>query len=394
MDILNIIGRKCSLFQKDLEKFDPEITELIENNRFLIIGGGGTIGQAVVNALFNRSAKAVHVVDLNENYLVELVREIRSDDGYLVADFDTFALDCGSEAFRDFICLGNYDYVLNLAAMKHVRSENNPFSMMRMFETNVLLPIKTYQWAAEAGAKKYFCVSSDKASNPANFMGATKCAMELSLMREQTKIPITGARFANVAFSNGSLLEGFQNRIAKKQPFSVPTDVVRFFITPEEAGLICIFSAMLGNANEIFFPNNHLEIKLTSFKLVAENYLRVIGKTPVACYDESEARELSKKIDLDRYWPINYFTSDTTGEKPFEEFHTASEDTAQRNFYDLSMIQYKSRKTQHEIDNFFSEMKNVRLASPSARSELLSIMADFVPTFEHIEANKFLNQRM
>ena len=333
-------------------------------------------------------------MDLNENYLVELVRALRSNYGYLVDDFDTFALDCGSEAFRDFMCMESYDYVFNLAAMKHVRSENSPFSMIRMVETNVLLPIKTYQWANDAGAKKYFCVSSDKASNPANFMGATKCAMEMSLMREKTTVPITGARFANVAFSNGSLLEGFQYRIAKKQPLSVPTDILRFFITPEEAGLICVFSGMLGDANEIFFPNNSSEIKLTSFKIVAENYLRAIGKTPVACFDETEARELCKKLDLDRYWPINYFSSDTTGEKPFEEFHTGSEVTYQRNFCDLSIIKYHSQKTQDEIDKFLCDMRNVNLTSHSARSELLSIMADFVPTFEHIETNKFLNQRM
>ncbi len=394
MNHLNVINRTKNLFEKDLKEYDSTICEIVGNSRFLVIGGGGSIGQAVTKELFKRQAKALHVVDLNENYLVELVRDIRSGLGYITKDFDSFALDCGSDDFKEFMKLGKYDFVLNLSALKHVRSENSSFSMLRMIRTNITNTLKTYNWATEFGAKKYFCVSTDKAANPANFMGATKRAMELCLMRNDFSLPTSGARFANVAFSHGSLLEGFKYRIEKQQPLSLPVDVSRFFITPEEAGIICLFSSVLGEKNDIFFPASEDEIKLTSFTDIAENYLASIGKTAVKCSNENEARKLVEKLDLNKYWPINVFNTDTSGEKPYEEFYTNKEIISHEKFYDLATVKFTSSKTRANVQDFIKAYEAVDLSQPSARTEFINILNSFVPTFNHIETNKFLNQRM
>ena len=394
MSNLNVLGRTTALFEDDLKKFDNQISEIIRASRFLVIGGGGTIGQAVTKELFIRKANCLHVVDLNENYLVELVRDLRSSHGYLVKDFDTHAIDCGAESFKDFMAAGSYDYVLNLSALKHVRSENCAFSMKRMIQTNVTNTLLTYNYAREFGAKKYFCVSTDKAANPANFMGATKRAMELSLMRENVKLAVTGARFANVAFSNGSLLDGFRFRIDKKQPLSLPDDVERFFVTQKEAGVICLFATILGETNQIFFPFNDQEIKLTKFTEVAMNFLSVLGKKPVFCYSEDEARELIGKIDLEKQWPVNLFHSDTAGEKAFEEFYTDREDIKYGKFSDLATINFHSDKTEEEIKDFLNRVNEIGLNNKNARKDLLEVIKNFVPSFEHVASEKFLNSRM
>lgn len=391
---LRILGRSHSLFDRDLLKFEKQISEIVEDSRFLVIGGGGTIGQAVTKELFIRKAKSLHVVDLSENYLVELVRDLRSSHGYIVEDFNTHALDCGCDTFKDFMSNGRYDYVLNLSAMKHVRSENCPFSMMRMLRVNVINTLHTYQYAKEFGAKKYFCVSTDKAANPANFMGATKRAMELALMRKNAGLAITGARFANVAFSNGSLLEGFRYRIDKRQPLSMPDDVERFFVTQRESGIICLFATILGGSNQIFFPFNDEEMKLTKFTQIATNFLALIGKEPVFCHSETEARDLISQLDLDKQWPVNLFHSDTAGEKPFEEFYTDREEIEYGDFGDLATIQFNSDKTEKEIQNFLQNVRDVDLSNTNARRELLMILKNFVPSFEHVDSDKFLNSRM
>lgn len=394
MQDFQIIERYEPLFKKDLNNFDEQISEVVRNSRFLVMGGGGTIGQAVTIELFKRQAKAIHVIDLNENYLVELVRDIRSSFGYLVNDFDTFAIDCGSEYFETFLAKGRYDFVLNLSAMKHVRSENSPYSMFRMLETNVINTLKTYVWSKRYEVKKYFCVSTDKASNPANFMGATKRAMELCLMQHEPVLPVSGARFANVAFSNGSLLDGFRFRISKSQPLSAPSDISRFFISKEESGIICLFATILGKSNEILFPYNDKEIKLITFKNIAENFLRSIGKEPILVYDETEARELINKVDLEKFWPLNCFHTDTAGEKPFEEFFSKFEDIDYGTFEDLASILFFSDKTDADISDFIAEILDTDLGSENAREHLLNIIGKFVPTFQHLDSKKFLNSRM
>jgi len=394
MNLLDILGRKNTLFSEDLLDHDAELGRVVENSSFLVIGGGGSIGQAVSKELFARRARLLHIVDLNENYLVELVRDIRSELGYCTKQFETFPLDCGAAEFEQFFKRGHYDYVLNLSAMKHVRSENDAFSMYRMLKVNMFNTLSTYEMAASYGAKKYFCVSTDKAANPANFMGATKRAMEIALMRQSNMLSMSGARFANVAFSNGSLLHGFEYRIKKVQPLSTPSDIRRFFVTPKEAGVICLFSAILGRKHEILFPYNNKEITLKKFVDIAHNFLKSVGKEGIECRSESEARELINTIDLDNYWPINVFQTDTMGEKAFEEFYTSSEQVDHHRFKDLGSVQFVSNASDTDIEVFKKAVQKVDLANKGAKSELISIISDFVPSFQHVFSEKSLNMKM
>ena len=247
MNVLKLIGRKEPLFDVDISTNAKKINSIVEESSFLVIGGAGSIGQAVVKEIFKRNPSKLHVVDISENNMVELVRDIRSNYGYIAGDFRTFSLDIGSLEYDAFIKSdGKYDYVLNLSALKHVRSEKDPFTLMRMIDVNVFNTIKTIKQSIENGTKKYFCVSTDKAANPVNMMGASKRIMELFLMRESKKISISTARFANVAFSDGSLLHGFNQRIQKKQPIVAPNDIKRYFVTPQESGELCLMSCLLG----------------------------------------------------------------------------------------------------------------------------------------------------
>ena len=393
-NIFNLLNRKKELFLEDLSHFDEFICGEVKENTFLIIGGGGSIGQAITKELFKRKARAIHVVDLNENYLAELVRDIRSSMGYLVDKFETFPIDCGASYFDGFMAKGRYDYILNLSAMKHVRSEHDAFSMKRMIDTNIFNVLSTYESAKKFGAKKYFCVSTDKAANPANFMGATKRAMELFLMRNDNKLPVSGARFANVAFSNGSLLDGFTTRLAKCQPFSLPHDIKRFFLTPQEAGVICLFSTILSGHQEILFPHKNDELVLTKFLDIAENYLKSKGKKAVLCKSEDEARELMKTINLDMYWPIHIFETNTSGEKPFEEFYTDQEEIFFGKFCELASVKFSSEHSADDYANFCSLINSIDLCGADARTKLLNALKSIVNTFEHVETNKFLNGRM
>ena len=255
MNHLQVIGREKALFSPDTKLLSKELSAITQSSRFLIIGGAGSIGQAVTKEIFKRDPIAIHVVDISENNMVELVRDLRSTEGYRSGDFKTFAVDCGSVEFEALMASeGPYDYVFNLSALKHVRSESDPYTLMRMIMVNIFNTIKTLRLANKMGAKKYFCVSTDKAANPVNMMGASKRIMEMFLMRESLTQKISMARFANVAFSDGSLLHGFNQRFAKKQPFSAPNDVRRYFVTPEESGELCLLSGLLGGNRDIFFP--------------------------------------------------------------------------------------------------------------------------------------------
>lgn len=256
MNVLKLIGREHPLFDDDVLCEERQLSELVTSSRFLVIGGAGSIGQAVTREIFKRKPAVLHVVDISENNMVELVRDLRSTLGYIEGDFRTFAVDCGSREFSALMNAGQgYDYVLNLSALKHVRSEKDPFTLMRLIEVNILNTIATVKQASQRGARKYFCVSTDKAANPVNMMGASKRIMEMFLMRESLSIPISTARFANVAFSDGSLLHGFNQRFAKHQPISAPNDVRRYFVTPQESGELCLMSCLLGENRDIFFLN-------------------------------------------------------------------------------------------------------------------------------------------
>ena len=304
MDILNLIGRDALLFQTDIKKRETELKSVVSDSSFLVIGGAGSIGQAVTKEIFKRNPKKLHVVDLSENNLVELVRDIRSSFGYINGEFQTFALDIGSIEYDAFINSdGNYDYVLNLSALKHVRSEKDPFTLMRMIEVNIFNTDKTIQQSISKGSKKYFCVSTDKAANPVNMMGASKRIMEMFLLERSQDIKISTARFANVAFSDGSLLYGFNHRINKKQPLVAPNDIKRYFVIPKEAGELCLMSCIFGENRDIFFPKLSEELHLITFAEIAVKYLNAMGFAPHLCQSEEEARDLMKTSPLKSEWP-------------------------------------------------------------------------------------------
>ena len=284
LNILSLIGRSKELFAQDLNNLNDELKSIISNSSFLVIGGAGSIGQAVTKEIFKRDPKKLHVVDISENNMVELVRDIRSSFGYIDGEFATFALDIGSIEYDAFIKSdGKYDYVLNLSALKHVRSEKDVFTLMRLIDTNIFNTDKTLKQSIENGTKKYFCVSTDKAANPVNMMGASKKIMEMFSFRRSQQIDISMARFANVAFSDGSLLHGFNQRMQKQQPIVAPNDIKRYFVTPKESGELCLMSCIFGENRDIFFPKLSEELHLITFADIAVRYLESLGYEPYLC---------------------------------------------------------------------------------------------------------------
>ncbi len=395
MNDLEIIGREKALFSSDIELFSKELCEKIQSSRFLIIGGAGTIGQAVTKEIFKREPRALHVVDISENNMVELVRDIRSTEGYGSGEFKTFALDCGSLEFEALMkSEGPYDYVFNLSALKHVRSESDPYTLMRMIMVNVFNTVKTLSLANKMGVKKYFCVSTDKAANPVNMMGASKRIMEMFLMRESLTQEISMARFANVAFSDGSLLHGFNQRFAKKQPFSAPNDVRRYFVTPQESGELCLLSGLLGNNRDIFFPKLSEKLHLITFSEIAVRYLRERGYEPYECGSEDEARDRAAELIANKQWPCYFFNSDTTGEKDFEEFFTDNEDLDIERFETVGVIRNQPDFDEAKLEEFMSGIEGLREKGTWTKDDIVKLYFGLLPEFAHKETGKYLDQRM
>lgn len=431
MNTLSLIGRREKLFVKDLLKWEDKLRDEISKSSFLVIGGAGSIGSATVKEIFKRNPKVLHVVDINENTLVELVRDIRSSLGYIEGDFRTFCIDVGSGVFdRFFDDFGQYDYVLNFSALKHVRSEKDPYTLMRMVEVNILNTIKTLELAIKKGVKKYFCVSTDKAANPVNMMGASKRIMELFLMKYSDLISISTARFANVAFSDGSLLDGFRHRIEKRQPLSAPKDVKRYFIIPEESGELCLLSAVLGENRDLFFPKLSEQLHLITFADIAVRYLKMLGYEPYICDSEEEARRFfddfkssfessangienlkSKVQNLElqasqnynqspfttqhspNYWPCYFFNSDTTGEKDFEEFYTEDEVIDWDRFKDIGVIKSNLVVEEEKLDYFIGKIAELQ-SKGWTKQDLVTLFNFMLPNFNHKETGKYLDQRM
>jgi len=395
MDILNLIGRTLPLFDDDISSRRKELETLVSNSRFLVIGGAGSIGQAVTREIFKRNPLALHVVDISENNMVELVRDIRSTLGYIDGDFRTFALDCGSNEYKALMNASEgYDYVLNLSALKHVRSEKDPFTLMRLIEVNILNTIKTVQMARAQGANKYFCVSTDKAANPVNMMGASKRIMEMFLMRESESMEISTARFANVAFSDGSLLHGFNQRFAKRQPISAPNDVRRYFVTPQESGELCLMSCLLGENRDIFFPKLSEQLHLTTFSDIAERYIENLGYEPYHCSTEEEARDRSDELIASKRWPCYFFKSDTSGEKDFEEFFTNNEILDMNQFKNLGVIKNEANFSSDMLDNFLEVIHELRAQKVWEKAPIVDLFNTMIPDFEHKETGKYLDGRM
>ena len=392
---LSIIGRQRKLFTADVFNHSEQLDNIVSSSRFLVVGGAGTIGQAVTLEIFRRNPLKLHVVDISENNMVELVREVRSTHGYISGDFRTFALDCGSIEFEALMnSEGPYDYIFNLSALKHPRSEKDPFTLMRMVSTNVLNTISLSNLAQKFGARKYFCVSTDKAANPVNMMGASKRIMELFLMRESHYIPVSMARFANVAFSDGSLLHGFNQRFAKKQPISAPNDVRRYFVTQQEAGQLCLLSGLLGDNRDLFYPKLEADLHLKKFSDIAESYLLNLGYTPYHCSSEEEARSEADQLIKNKRWPCYFFTSDTTGEKDYEEFFTNDEVLDVDRFVEIGVIKNTLGYDHDLLDEFLFGIQSLRNNGVWDKSSLLDLFYKLIPDFAHKETGKYLDQRM
>jgi len=395
MDILQLIGRNEALFDADIQHHEQELTRLVAGSRFLVIGGAGSIGQAVTREIFKRKPKVLHVVDISENNMVELVRDIRSTLGYIDGDFSTYAIDCGSLEFEALMKWGGgYDYVLNLSALKHVRSEKDPFTLMRMVDVNILNTNKTIELARELGATKYFCVSTDKAANPANMMGASKRIMEMFLMRASLQMPISTARFANVAFSDGSLLHGFNQRFAKRQPISAPRDVRRYFVTPQESGELCLTSCLLGENRDIFFPKLSEKLHLITFSDIAVKYLAALDFEAYQCASEDEARDRASELIAAKKWPCYFFDSDTTGEKDFEEFFTDKEVLDLARFEGIGVIKNEANFDEQQLALFLATIAGLKRAGHWERTDLVQLFNEMIPDFGHKETGKFLDGRM
>ena len=396
MDILQLIGRRDRpLFEQDVKRHEAELSERVASSRFLVIGGAGSIGQAVAREIFKRNPKMLHVVDISENNMVELVRDIRSTLGYINGDFRTFALDCGSREYQALInASGGYDYIFNLSALKHVRSEKDPFTLMRLIEVNILNTLSTIAQARNTGTRKYFCVSTDKAANPVNMMGASKRIMEMFLMRESLSLPISTARFANVAFSDGSLLHGFNQRFAKRQPISAPNDVRRYFVTPQESGELCLMSGLLGDNRDIFFPKLSEQLDLVRFSDIAVRYLHGLGFEPHECASEDEARDHAAELIARKQWPVYFFTSDTTGEKDFEEFYTDAETLDMQRFDAIGVIKNEPVIDEARLEHFLQRITEIRAGSTWDKPEIVELFNHMIPDFRHKETGKYLDGRM
>ena len=395
MDLLSLIGRDSELFSSDIVSHEDALKIIIQKSRFLIIGGAGTIGQSVTREIFKRDPKILHVVDISENNMVELVRDLRSTEGYGSGEFKTFAIDCGSLEFEALVNdQGPYDFVFNLSALKHVRSEKDPFTLMRMIIVNVFNTLKTLRMSREMGAKKYFCVSTDKAANPVNMMGASKRIMEMFLMRESLTQDISMARFANVAFSDGSLLHGFNQRFLKRQPFSAPNDVRRYFVTQQESGELCLLSGLLGENRDIFFPKLSEKLHLITFSEIATSYLKERGYKPYECQSEKEARDRAEELIAKKCWPCYFFTSDTTGEKDFEEFFTDKEDLDMNRFETVGVIKNQPIFDEAKLDEFMVGIDFLREKGTWTKEDIIKLYFRILPEFSHKETGKYLDQRM
>jgi FlaA1/EpsC-like NDP-sugar epimerase len=390
-----LIGREKELFLYDIKSHEQELRRIVSTSTFLVIGGAGSIGQAVTKEIFKRSPRKLHIVDISENNMVELVRDIRSSSGYIDGDFQTFALDVGSVEYDAFIKAdGKYDYVLNLSALKHVRSEKDPFTLMRMIDVNIINTEKTLLQFIANKSHKYFCVSTDKAANPVNMMGASKRIMEMYLMRRSLEIGISTARFANVAFSDGSLLHGFNQRIQKRQPIVAPQDIKRYFLTPKESGELCLMSCIFGENRDIFFPKLSQDLHLITFAEIAVKYLEQMGYEPYLCSSEEEARRMAESLPDQGKWPCLFTDSDTTGEKDFEEFFTDKEVLDLDRFHNIGVIKNEPAFNDADLKMFARNINDWKKSGSWTKDDVVKLFIHIIPEFSHKETGRYLDGKM
>jgi len=393
--ILKILGRKKRFLNDDYDNVEHLIREKINKSRIIVLGGGGSIGSKVVKELCKYNPHLLHVVDINENDLVELVRDIRSSIGYIKGEFETFSIDIGSFQFESMIKNNKpYDIWLNFSALKHVRSEKDPYTLMRLVEVNIVNTYKTLELAKENNAKTYFSVSTDKAANPVNFMGASKRAMELILGAYSEEISVSSARFGNVAFSNGSLLQSMINRFENKQPFVAPGDVKRFFLTPKEAAQLSILSFIFARSGEAFIPllkKSNLE---KSFPKIAKNFLKNKGYKMKICNSENVARDGIINFINKKLWPCYVFETNTTGEKMEEVFVGNNEDLKILNFNNLGYIEISNLKSKQQVKEFVNSFIKLKKSAKWSIKDIKSIINNFVENFDHKDTGKYLEKRM
>jgi FlaA1/EpsC-like NDP-sugar epimerase len=393
--ILDLLDRRKPLFETDFKQFLNEMQEKAVKSSFLVVGGAGSIGSAVVKALVSLGAKKVQIVDISENNLVELIRDIRSSKESITTEIETFALDCGSQEFQKFFDdQVTIDYLLNFSALKHVRSERDIYTLIRLIDVNVINSLNLLKLAEKKRCKKYFCISTDKAANPVNMMGASKLLMEKFIFSQSVKLSVSAARFANVAFSDGSLLFGFEHRLNKKQPLAIPTDIRRFFVTPEEAAQLCMLACLVTKDKQILFPKageNFTDIRLVD---IAKRYLYLKGFTPMPFDNESEAKRAVDTASAEGRWPCFYFESDTTGEKQFEEFYSDNENVNLDVFSDLGVVNYAESNTPIPYEDFISKLNKFKLRKCWSKNELINLFKEILPSFNHEEKHKNLDQKM
>jgi FlaA1/EpsC-like NDP-sugar epimerase len=393
----SVTGREDSLLKPDLEQYADELGRQINGKSVLVIGGAGTIGSSYIRALLQYHPKRLYVVDTNENGLTELVRDLRSTTGLNIPnDFKTYPIDFGSAIFEHlFISEGAFEIVANFAAHKHVRSEKDSYSIAAMIENNVLKAHRLLNLLSTTPVEHFFCVSTDKAANPVNIMGASKKLMEEVILAYASKIPVTTARFANVAFSNGSLPLGFLERFAKQQAWSCPTDVRRFFVSPEESGQLCLIASVLGKSGDIFYPKLDMENDMKPFSDIARKLLDAWGWQVDVCASEEEARQKAAQLtETSTAYPVYFFTSDTSGEKPYEEFFTDSEVLDTNTFAKLGVIKNAPKRTLNELEVIINDINALFAHGNVKKSQVVTLLARYLPNFEHIETGKNLDQKM
>ena len=392
----HITLRQESLFKADLEQYDEELNRRIAGKSVMVIGGAGTIGSFFIKAILKYKPRKLYVIDINENGLTELVRDLRSTAGGIIPEtFLPYPINFSDTVFQKIWQKeGPFDIVANFAAHKHVRSEKDHYSIEAMVENNVLKAKALLDLLLENPPQRFFCVSTDKAANPVNVMGASKKLMEEVILAYSGEMPITTARFANVAFSNGSLLAGFLERLKKRQPFSSPLNIQRYFVSPQEAGELCLIACMLGDSGDIFFPKLKEEQMMT-FSSIADQLLMELGYEPFRCSTEEEARYKATNLTADSaIYPVYYFPSNTSGEKAYEEFYTHDELLDWYSFNSLGVIKNNLAKPISEIENMFVKLKSLFQEPELEKASIIKCMQEFLPNFEHIETGKGLDEKM
>ena len=392
----NVTQREQSLFVDDIRLNREALSREIEGKKVLVVGGAGLIDNSFIRALLPfRPAKLV-VVDLNENGLAELTRDLRSTEGlYIPEDYVTYTLDFDSPIFRRiFRECGGFDIVANFSAHKHVRSEKDRNSVQALLENNVIKAKRLLDLLSSCPPEHFFCVSTDKAANPVNVMGASKRVMEDLIMAYSDRFKVTTARFANVAFSNGSLPAGFIERIMKRQPIAAPEDVLRYFVSPEESGQICMLACVLGRSGEVFFPKLGKE-KMMRFSTIADRFLKSLGYQPHCCSSDEEAKRYAAEMPEDtKEWPVVYFRSDTTGEKDFEEFFVEGEKLDLDRFSALGVIEESAHRPMEEVCVFLNCLEDIFRKENFTKADVVDALKGFLPNFEHEEKGKHLDQKM